>query len=68
MLSAGGGVEEAVCCRVRCAWGKFNKLMPILTMRGTPLKVKGKIYKACVQSVIMYGSETWAMQAEVEEN
>ena len=23
MLSAGGGVEEAARCRVRCAWGKF---------------------------------------------
>ena len=49
---------------MRCAWGKFNELMPILTMRGTSLKVKGKIYKACVQSVMMYGSETWAMKVE----
>ena len=64
MLSAGGGVEEAVRCRVRCAWGKFNELMPILTMRGTSLKVKGKIYKACVQSVMVYGSETRAMKTE----
>ena len=64
MLSAEGGVEEAVRCRVRCAWGKFNELMPILTTRGTSLKVKGKIYKACVQSVMMYGSETWAMKVE----
>ena len=56
MLSAGGGVEEAVRCRVRRAWGKFN--VPILTMRGTSLKAKGKIYKACVHSVMMYGSET----------
>ena len=38
--------------------------MPISTMRGTSLKVKGKIYKACVQSVMMYGSETWAMKVE----
>ena len=63
-------LEEAVRCQVRCAWSKFNELMPILTMRGTSLKVK--IYKACVQSVIMYGSETCAMKvednAEVEEN
>ena len=37
MLSAGGGVEEAVRCQVRCAWGKFNELMPILTMKsGSP--------------------------------
>ena len=37
--SAGGGVEEAVRCRVRCAWVKFNELMPILTMSRTSLKV-----------------------------
>ena len=43
---------------------KFNELMPILTMRGNSLKVKGKIYKACVQSVMMYGSETWARKVE----
>ena len=49
---------------MRCAWGKFNELMPILTMRRTSLKVKGKIYKACVQSVMLYGSETWAMKVD----
>ena len=64
MLSTEGGVEEAVRCRVRCAWGKFNELMPILTMRGTSLTVKGKIYKAYVQSVMMFGSETWEMKVE----
>ena len=26
--------------------------------------MKGKIYKACVPSVMMYGSETWAMKVE----
>jgi hypothetical protein len=26
------------------------------------LKLKGKIYRACVQSVMVYGSETWAMK------
>ena len=41
MLSAGGGVEEMVRCRVRCAWDKFNKFMPIVTMGGSSLKVKG---------------------------
>ena len=60
----GSGVEEAVRCRVRCAWGKFSELMPILTMRGTSLKMKGKgrSTKACVQNVMMYGSETLAMK------
>ena len=41
-------------------WGKFNELAPILTRRGISLKLKGKFYRACVQSVLVYGSETWA--------
>jgi len=28
------------------------------------LKVKGKIYRSCVQTVLVYGSETWAARAE----
>src|SRR3989441_12058657 len=31
-------------------------------MRGASLKAKGKIYRACVQRVLVYGSETWPMK------
>ena len=51
MLSAGGGAEEAAKTRVRSAWGKFNELAPILTKRGASMKLKGRIYDACVQRV-----------------
>ena len=62
-LGAGGGVEEAARARVRCAWAKFKELSPILTARGALYHIKGKIYKACVQSVLTYnGTETWAMK------
>jgi hypothetical protein len=64
MIGAGGGVEEASRARVRCAWAKFRELSPILTARGASLKVKGKVYRACVQSVLVYGSETWAMKVD----
>ena len=50
--------------RVRAAWGKFNDLAPVLTKRGVSLKLKVKIYDACVQIVLVYGSQTWAMKAE----
>jgi len=63
-LEAGGGAVLASSMRVRCAWNKFKDLSPILTARGATLKVKGKIYKACVQSVMVYGSETWSMKEE----
>ena len=57
-----GGVEEAARARVRCAWAKFKELSPILTARGASYRIKGKIYKACVQSALTYGTETWAMK------
>ena len=49
---------------VRCAWAKFRELSPILTARGTSLKVKGKQCSIYVQCVMMYGSKTWAMKVE----
>ena len=63
-IGCGGGAEEASRTRVRCAWGKFNELSPILAARGASLNLKGKIYKVCVQSVLMYGSETWPMKVD----
>ena len=33
-------------------------------MREASLRVKGKIYRACVQRVLVYGSETWPMKVD----
>ena len=63
-LAAGGGVDEVARARVQCAWAKFKELSPILTAHGAPYHMKGKIFRACVQSVLTYGTETWAMKAE----
>ena len=64
MLQNGGGADAAVRTRVSCAWAKFRELCPILTVRGTSLRMKGKIYGACVRSVMVYGSETWPIKVE----
>jgi len=66
MVGSGGGAGDAVRARVRCAWGKFNELSPMLVTRGASLKVKGRIYAACVRSAMIYGSETWPMKVEDE--
>ena len=65
MLCYGGRAEDASKTRVRSAWGKFNELAPVLAKKGVSLKLKGE-YRcdACVQRVLVYGSETWAMKAE----
>src|SRR5271166_3171410 len=64
MIGSGGGAEDASSMRVKCAWGKFRELSPILTARRASLKLKGNVYRTCVQSLMVYGSETWAMKAE----
>jgi len=67
MISAGGGVGKASRMRVKCAWNSFRDLQPILTKRGASLKIKGKIYRACVESVLVHGTETWAMKVDEME-
>src|SRR3989441_6475972 len=62
VIGKGGSAEEASRARVRCAWGKFRDLRRLLTARGASLRVKGMIYRACVQRVLVYGSETWPMK------
>ena len=66
MLNADGGADSAVVARVRCAWKKFRELSPILTSKGASLALKGRVYKSCVRSCMVYGSETWPMKAEHE--
>ena len=63
MIGDGGG-EDASRARMRCAWSKFMELAPILTLKGASLRLKGKIYKICVQRVLVYGSDTWATKAD----
>ena len=44
---------------------KFRELGGILCMRGASMRMKGVVYKACVRSMLTYGTETWAMKAGV---
>jgi len=44
--------------------GTSSRLAQVLTSRGVSLKVKGNIYRASIQTVFGYPSETWAMKVE----
>ena len=65
MLNGEGGSRLALISRVGYDWKKFRKLSGILTSK-VALRLKGKVYGACVQSSMIYGSETWAVNAEQE--
>ncbi|KAK3882948.1 hypothetical protein Pcinc_012702 [Petrolisthes cinctipes] len=61
-IGAQGGTGAGVMARVRRGWSKFRELLPLLTSRALPLLTKGRVYQACVRSVMMYGSETWPVR------
>ena len=63
MLDAGGGCDSAIAARCCVAWGKFRRLLPILTSKHLSPKVRGKVYSACVRSAMLHGSETWGPNA-----
>ena len=39
----------------------------MLTERRKPLRIRGSAYESCVRSVMLYGSETWAMTKKDED-
>ena len=54
MIEAQGGASAGVIARVRSGWSKFRELLPLLTSKALPLLTKGRVYQACVRSVMMY--------------
>ena len=54
MIGSGGAAEDAPSMRVKCAWGRVRELSPILSARRASLKLKGKVYRTCVQSVMVW--------------
>ena len=63
MLSAAGGCDNAIAARCCVAWGKFRKLLPVLTTRHLTPKIRGKVYTTCVRTAMLHGSETWGPNA-----
>ena len=63
MLCAGGGCKLAIITRCSTAWGKFKRLLPILTSKHVSLRTCGKVFNACVRSALLHGSETLAPTA-----
>ena len=61
VLDCEAGVERAVRARVALAWDRWREISGLLVNRSIDLESRGKIYEACVRSVLLYGSETWAM-------
>ena len=56
--NASGGCETAVTSRVRIGWMKFRECGELSRGRRFSLRMKGMVYRSCVRSAMLYGSET----------
>ena len=61
-LNASGGCEAAVTARLRIGWVRLRERGELLLGNRFPLKMKGKVYRCCARSAILYGSETWCLK------
>ena len=61
-VNAGGGCEAAVTARARIGWVKFMKCRELLNSKRFSLKLKGMVYRSCVRSAMLYGSEAWCLR------
>lgn len=59
-----GRVGASVSSRIRDQWGKFMELLLLLTSKALPMLAKGRIYHACVRSVMLYETATWPVMVE----
>ena len=64
VIGDNGGCADAITGRIRSAWKKFSKHLPILTNKGILLKSRGKVFTAAVCGVLLHASETWAVTVE----
>ena len=57
-MNACSGCEAAVTARARIDWVKFRECRELLNSKRFSLKLEGMVYRSCVRSVMLYGSET----------
>ena len=61
-LNASGGCEAADTATVRIGWVRFRECGELLLGNRFPLKMKGKVYRCCVRSAVLYENKTWCLK------
>ncbi|CAH8647362.1 unnamed protein product [Dicrocoelium dendriticum] len=63
-ISNDGRIETDVSSRIAKARAAFLNLRHLWRQKGVSLRLKGRVYKATVRAVLLYGSETWPLRSE----
>ena len=59
-------MERSVRMRVAAAWRKWREIASLLIKKDIPLRHRGRVYDACVRSVLLYGAESWPMTERIQ--
>ena len=53
-----GNLEKEITNRIQSGWNNWRKITGVVCNKRVPIRLKGKIHKAVVRPVLMYGLET----------
>ncbi len=65
MMAKDNNNVQAVQYQLHKAWGTWARIGQVLRSENTTPRVAAKFYKAVVQAVLLYGSETWNLTKAV---
>ena len=61
VLQQAGGCIDGVTVHILSSWMAFHDSLPAFSNIGISLLNHGIVFKTCVRSVLLHGSETWPM-------
>ena len=68
ILSSSDNYCTAVEQNMRRVWGKWGRMVKILGREGVDRRTAGIFYVEMVQSVLLFGSETWVVTPQIEKS
>ena len=66
VIAEEGGTEKPVRQRIKDGWQKWKEGSGVTLDKRIPLKLRMKIYKRVLRTLLLYGAETWALRKKQE--
>ncbi|KAA3680816.1 uncharacterized protein DEA37_0005169 [Paragonimus westermani] len=63
-ISSACNIADEISARIAKAPVAFSKLRHLWRRKDVRLSLKGRVYNACVRSILLYGSETWPVRKQ----
>ncbi|KAA3671415.1 electron transfer flavoprotein alpha subunit, partial [Paragonimus westermani] len=63
-ISSACNIADEISARIAKARVAFSKLRHLWRRKDVRLSLKGRVYNACVRSILLYGSETWPVRKQ----